>query len=92
MAKRNNKNKKQHTPPATKPTPAPRPTTETIEEVLAKVEKTAMAHATEADLRAMEATPPPPPNTSGEELVRRAAEMVALLNAQRQRHDLNHPD
>ena len=87
MAKRNNKIKKQHTPPATKPTPAPRPTTETIEEVLAKVEETAMAHATEADLRAMEATPPPPPNTSGEELVRRAAEMVALLNAQQQRHE-----
>jgi len=84
MAKRKT-NKRQNTSPATKPAPAPTPRTETVEQVLAKVEETAVAHATEADLQAMDAAPPPPPNTSGEELVRRAAELVALLEAQRQR-------
>lgn len=84
MSKRN-KNKKHHTPPAPKPTPAPTPATESPEQVLAMVEEAAVAHATESDLKAMEAAPPPPPNTSSEELVRRAAELVALLEAQRQR-------
>lgn len=82
MSKRS-KNKKHHTPPAPKPTPAPTPATKSPEQVLAKVEEAAMAHATESDLQAMEAAPPP--NTSSEELVRRAAELVALLEAQRQR-------
>jgi hypothetical protein len=88
MSRRNhkqNKDKKQNTPPAAKPMPAPTPPTESPEQALAKVEEAAMAHATEADLQAMEAAPPPPPNTPSEELVRRAAELMALLGAQRQR-------
>lgn len=85
MSRRNNKNKKPNTPPAAKPTPAPTPTTASPEQVLAKVEEAAVAHATESDLQAMEAAPPPPPDISSEELVQRAAELVALLEAQRQR-------
>lgn len=82
---RRNKTKKQNHPPAVTPAPAPKPATETPEEVLAKVEETAVASATEADLEAMEAAPPPPPSASGEDLVRRAAELLALLESQRQR-------
>jgi len=85
MGRRNNKNKKPNTPPAAKPTPAPTPTTASPEQVLAKEEEAAVAHATESDLQAMEAAPPPPPDTSSEELVQRAAGLVALLEAQRQR-------
>lgn len=84
MSKRN-KNKKQNTRPVAKPMAAPTPATESPEQLLAKVEDAAFVHATEADLQAMEAAPPPPPNTSGEELVRRAAELVTLLEAQRKR-------
>jgi hypothetical protein len=85
MGKKHSNLKKQNTPPVAKPMPAPTPTTESPEKVLAKVEAAAVEHATEADLQAMEAAALPPPNTSSEELVRRAAELVALLGAQRQR-------
>lgn len=49
------------------------------------MEEAAMKHATEADLLAMDAPPQSPPNTSSEELVRRAEELLALLEAQRHR-------
>lgn len=82
---RRNKNKKQNNPPAVNPAPAPRPAIETPEEVLAKVEEAALAQATEADLEAMEAAALPPPNASGEDLVRSASKLLALLDSQRHR-------
>lgn len=82
---RRNKNKRQSTSLAAKPTPGPAPTTESPEQVLEKVEAAAFVHAIEDDLQAMEAAPPPPHNTSSESLVKRAGELVTLLESQRKR-------
>lgn len=91
-SKRNKGKQKPNIPPAPKPTPAPPPTAESPAQTLAKLEDAAMVHATESDLQTMEPTPPQQPNASHEELVRRASELLALLEAQRKRLEQDRAD
>ena len=67
---------RQDTQPATEKKP---------EKILAEVEASAMSEATDVDLEAVVDAPPPEPDTSARELIKRAVEVLALLEAQRKR-------
>lgn len=93
MSKRN-KNQRQHKrtqpSPAKPPTslpPSPTPTTKSLAETHVRLENAALQHASEADLQAMRSEPPPPTDTSIDDLLKRAADTVALLDVQRKRLD-----
>lgn len=93
MSRRNKKQRqttRTHPSPAKPPTslpPSPTPTTESAAETLEKVENAALQHASEDDLQAMRSVPPPPTGTSTDDLLKRAADTVALLEVQRKRLD-----
>ncbi len=84
MARRN-KNKKRNNKPAPKPATTPTAAPETPTDELAKIEEAAVTHATEADIEAMEAAPAPSADATSEDLIKRASELVALLESQRRR-------
>jgi hypothetical protein len=83
MSKRN-KFKKNHTPAANPPA-TPVTAINSPEQSLAKLEEAAKTRATEADLEEMDAHPSLPPSTSSQELIDRAASVLALLEAQQKR-------
>lgn len=85
---KNNKNNKNNTIPAGKrASVVVARATEDPKEMLSAMEETVMAHATEADLQAVETAQPPPPDTSSDELIRRASKLIKLLREQRTRLD-----
>lgn len=84
MGRNTNKAKKQNISSAPKPSPAPTPIKDSPEQALTKLENAAEATATEADLEAMEIISPPP-NASSEALIKRATELLGLLEAQKKR-------
>ncbi len=83
-SKRRNNNKGRGRTGA-KPPSTPAPATGSMEPTLAKLEQAAEAHATETDFDAVAVVPTPPPDTKPEDLVKRAAELVAMLESQRTR-------
>ncbi|MDF1552526.1 MAG: AAA family ATPase [Deferrisomatales bacterium] len=88
MAKRGKKqHKKRYDKPAAKPALPNTPAAVTPAATLASVEEAAMAQATEADIEAMAAAPAPAslPLEREEDLVKRASEVLALLESQRKR-------
>jgi len=68
---------------ATRTTASPK--VETPAQALDKIEAAAMSEATEADLEAVIEAPAADPTASAEDLIKRAAEALALLEAQRKR-------
>ena len=82
MAKTRNKNRnnKQAAPIVAVAPVAPSP-----EQTLAKIEKAALEHANEDDIKAMEVAPVPTPGATSNDLIKRAADLHALLESQRKR-------
>ncbi len=78
-----NTNNKSGNKLAGKPTAEPLPETPVAK--LAKLEKQAEEHATDADLEAVVAAPAPPPGATPDDLIKRASELIALLESQRTR-------
>lgn len=84
MASKRNKNRN-NKPGTQGASAAVTPATGTPEQVLPKIEKAAFEHATEDDIKAMETAPPPPPEAISGDLIKRAAELNAMLESQRDR-------
>lgn len=78
----NNRNNKQATKGSSATTPAPAAVTP--DQALAKIEKAALEHANEDDIKAMEAAPAPTPGATSDDLIKRAAELHAMLESQRE--------
>lgn len=65
----------------------PRPTSEPQEDEVARIEKGAKAYATDADHKAMADAPMASPDVNLKDLIKRASNSLALLEAQRKRLD-----
>ena len=84
--KRGNRAAKRTTAPPTA-VAADKPAEPTPAEDMTRVEEAAMADATEADMEAVESAPAPDKGASAEDMIMRAVEALALLEAQRKRSE-----